>query len=72
MYDDDKKARHAFIGSRSYHFQNMMHGYGGDVPFSIARMYWSIAADRAVAYVGRGNWKKPTTMQVWYDPRREA
>lgn len=70
---DEQKARLAFIGARSYHFQTMIHGNGDDViPFSILRMYWNIATDRATAYVNRGAWKKPTTMQVWYDPRREA
>jgi len=49
-------ARQAFVGARSGHFQNMMHGYGpGQVPFSIARKYWSIAGDRARAYVSRGS-----------------
>jgi len=57
--------RNAFISARSYHFQNMMHGFGtGAVPFSIARKYWSIATDRANAYIAKGTWAKPVTMQV--------
>ena len=73
MTNNDKKARIAFINVRSYYFQNMIHGNGDEViPFSIIRKYWSIAADRAVTYVDRGNWMKPATMQVWYDPSRES
>ena len=62
--------REAFVSARSGHFQSMMHGYGpGPIPFSIARKYFSIATDRANAYIARGVWKKPTTIQVWYNPK---
>ena len=66
----EARERQAFIGSRIYHFQQMMIGYGpGPVPFSIARKYYAIATDRALAYVARKGWIKPGTMQVWYDPK---
>ena len=40
--------REAFISTRSYHFQTMIHGYGpGKIPFSILRKYWAIAITRA-------------------------
>lgn len=60
-----RSARQAFVGSRSFHFQSMMIGYGpGPVPFSIARMYFSIATDRANAYVARGSWDSPISIRV--------
>ena len=49
-------SRQAFKSVRSYHFRNMIHGYGpGSVPFSILRKYWGIAAHRANDYVARGS-----------------
>ena len=41
-----------YINLRKYHFKQMMHGYGvGDkVPLTVARIYYSIATDRADKY----------------------
>jgi hypothetical protein len=57
--------REAFISTRRFHLETLIHGNGdATIPFSILRIYWRIATDRAHAYIKRGGWRGVTTMKI--------